>query len=334
MPRLPVFPPGCPSFRTFRLSRRWCLGLPRAFHPSALPLGRFFGSPRVLAPSASPPSVSAGSPRPPHLPVVPAMEPRVAPCLASFGAAGSLICGLPRRSALPAAPLDVSTGLPRLPHPLALPTANLRVTPNLPALGVAAFASPGLPLGPALTAGSMMNPWPVSNFASSACAADESSRPIRSCTSLPDPGCSFNLIPSAHYRTSRPQTDFLKSLLASSCQAGSAGSIAESTHHRRKPRVNSGEIERAWRVRQRQSNLIAHEDSSAAQAEDAKFETIGDSSSTQPTARKRSNPGKRRRRDRKIELRGNSQISQPGARTDLRFGATWKLVSPSARPEE
>ncbi len=67
-----------------------------------------------------------------------------------------------------------------------------------------------------------MNPRLVSNFASSACAADESSRPIRSCTSPPDSGCSLNLIPSAYYRTSRPQTDFLKPISASSCQAGTA----------------------------------------------------------------------------------------------------------------
>jgi hypothetical protein len=36
-PRLPVFPPSRPGFRTFRLCQRWSLGLPRVSHPSALP---------------------------------------------------------------------------------------------------------------------------------------------------------------------------------------------------------------------------------------------------------------------------------------------------------
>jgi hypothetical protein len=204
LPRLSAFPaspfvfqPSRPGFRTFRPFRRWSFGSPRVSNPSALLLGDSSGCPAssLLQPRLAvfPP----GCPGLKHLPVVPAMESRVTPRLASFGAAVSLSCGLPRRSALPASPPDVSAGLPRLPHPLALPTANLRVAPNLPALGVAALASPRLPLGPAQTAGSMMNPWPVSNFASPACAADESSRPIRSCTSLPDPGCCFNLIPSA-----------------------------------------------------------------------------------------------------------------------------------------
>jgi hypothetical protein len=91
--------------------------------------------------------------------------------------------------------------IPRLRHelkaqvapnlfPLALPSWRLRVAPN-----------------PAQTAGSTMVPRQSSNFASPACAADESSHSAGSCAFLPDPGCSFNLFrPSAsasRRRTSR-----------------------------------------------------------------------------------------------------------------------------------
>ena len=93
--RLPVFPPGCPGFRTFRLFRRWSLGLPRVSHPSAMLLAILRVAPRPRS-SASPPGVSTGSPRLPRLPAPPAMEPRVAPRLASFSDAASRFCGLPR----------------------------------------------------------------------------------------------------------------------------------------------------------------------------------------------------------------------------------------------
>jgi hypothetical protein len=139
----PCFPRVAPASARSGCPGDGARGLPRAFHPSALPLGGFFGLPRVLAPSASPPSVSAESPRLPHLPVVPAMEPRVAPRLASFGAAGSLNCGLPRRSALPASPPDVSTGLPRLPHLLA---AEGRIS-GLPRILLPSALPPLRPLG-------------------------------------------------------------------------------------------------------------------------------------------------------------------------------------------
>ena len=147
--RLPVFPPGCPGFRTFRLFRRWSLGLPRVSHPSAM-----------LLPD------SAGCPASSLVSLASWRFHRVAPASAPSGCARG-----------------ESPGRPESSSPLALP--QLR---------------PQVALSPAATAGSMMNPRLYSNFASSACAADESSRPIRSCTSLPDSGCSFNLILSARYR--------------------------------------------------------------------------------------------------------------------------------------
>jgi hypothetical protein len=76
--------------------------------------------------------------------------------------------------------------LPRLSRPPATPLLRLRVTPD-----------------PASTAGSMMTPRLVSNFASSAYTVDESSFPIGSCTFLPSSGCILNFHPTFHFRTSR-----------------------------------------------------------------------------------------------------------------------------------
>ena len=76
---------------------------------------------------------------------------------------------------------------------------NFQVSLNFGSLGVASvpigrlpyLSSPrlrccfaGVSSASATAVGSMMNPWPVSNFASSVRAADESSRPIRSSFSL------------------------------------------------------------------------------------------------------------------------------------------------------
>jgi hypothetical protein len=107
------------------------------------------------------------------LPLCPGMDIRVASNHASPGLR-------------PGLKIRVAPGL----FPLALPSSRLRVAPN-----------------PAQTTGSTMVPRQSSNFASSACAADESSRSAGSCAFLPDPGCSFNLFrPSAsasRRRTSR-----------------------------------------------------------------------------------------------------------------------------------
>ena len=160
---------------------------------------RIPGLPRVLALPASPPGVSARLPRLPHLPALPAMEPRVAPRLASFGDAAGDSAGCPASSLVSlaswrfhrVAPASAPSGCARGESPGRPESSSPLALPQL---------RPQVALSPAATAGSMMNPRLYSNFASSACAADESSRPIRSCTSLPDSGCSFNLILSARYR--------------------------------------------------------------------------------------------------------------------------------------
>jgi hypothetical protein len=54
-------------------------------------------------------------------------------------------------------------------------------------------------------------------------------------------------------------------------------------------------------------NLIGHEDSSAAQAEDAKFEDSRGSSSTQPRKRNRGNPRERKRHSWRTRIRGESK---------------------------
>ncbi len=63
---LPVFPPGCPGFPTFRLCQRWSFGLPRVSMPSALPavIPRVAPLPRS---SSFASGASAGLPRLPHL---------------------------------------------------------------------------------------------------------------------------------------------------------------------------------------------------------------------------------------------------------------------------
>jgi len=142
--RLSVLPPGRPGFHTFRLSGDGASGRPALSILSALPLGGFFGSPRFLAPPAAPLGVSARSPRFPHPPVVPAMESRVAPLLASFGAAGAGVRELPRRSALPASPPDASTGSPRLSRLLALPRGEFSGCPEYCFPQPCRFCVPGL----------------------------------------------------------------------------------------------------------------------------------------------------------------------------------------------
>jgi hypothetical protein len=173
---------GCPASRILRrCCWRFC-GLPRvlARQPRllAFPPGRpgfrafrlrrrwSLGLPRVSHPSAMLLPDSAGCPASSLVSLASWRFHRVAPASAPSGCARG-----------------ESPGRPESSSPLALP--QLR---------------PQVALSPAATAGSMMNPRLYSNFASSACAADESSRPIRSCTSLPDSGCSFNLILSARYR--------------------------------------------------------------------------------------------------------------------------------------
>jgi hypothetical protein len=105
-------------------------------------------------------------------------------------------------------------GCPASSVPLAAPTGQFPSCPESRAFGACLRASsPGCP-GPlalwlaasasascpalASTVGSMMNPLLAANFASSACAADESSLPIRSSSFLAVPRCSPNLFwPSA-----------------------------------------------------------------------------------------------------------------------------------------
>jgi len=188
-------------------------GSPQLPHVPAVPAMELRVTPRFPSFSAAPGEIFRVAPRPRSLSLASRCFRRVAPASAPSGCASDGAPGCPASRILRrcrqlelrvAPPLRSSSLASRWFHRVAPASAssgcrgaNLRVTPNLAALGVTAFASPGLPLDPAIAAGSMMNPWRVLNFASSACAADESSRPIRSCTSLPDPGCSFNLIPSA-----------------------------------------------------------------------------------------------------------------------------------------
>jgi len=159
LPRLSVFPPGRPGFRTLRWCQRWSPGLPRFSHPSALPVLEF----------ASCPAAPLFQPRLPTLPP---------------GRPGFHVFWRCRGE-------------------------SFQVAPNTASLSLAASASPDC-------SGSCIGGWvddesPAgSNFASSACAADESSRPFRSCTSLPESQCRFNLVWSTHYRTNRPQIDSLK----------------------------------------------------------------------------------------------------------------------------
>jgi hypothetical protein len=156
-------------------------------------------------------------PRVLHLPALPAIEARVSSRLASLSLAGREIPGcpggsphqlrlrwVPRLPRVPHLPVCQRENLRVAPHPLALWLRRwmiFRVASNHASLSGAGVESPGYPESscppalpsmrfrvaptPASTTGSMMNPRLASNFASSACAADESSRPSESCTSLP-----------------------------------------------------------------------------------------------------------------------------------------------------
>jgi len=98
-----------------------------------------------------------------------------------------------------------SPGYPESSCPPAVPSLRLRVAPN-----------------PASTTGSMMNPRLSSNFASSACAADESSGTSESCTFLPYARCILNLNPTFHSRFRRLMNCLIQSHSASSCKAETA----------------------------------------------------------------------------------------------------------------
>jgi len=83
---------------------------------------------------------------------------------------------------------------PRITHPSAVPKVKFRVAPNPIVVKLRRLSSLRVAPNSASTAGSMMNPRQSSNFRSPACAEDESSRYLGSCTFLPDPGCILNLI--------------------------------------------------------------------------------------------------------------------------------------------
>lgn len=93
------------------------------------------------------------------------------------------------------------------------------------------------------------------------------------------------------------------------------------------PAMESGEIGRAWRIRREKLDLIEHEDSSAAQAEDAKF-GVSQGFITEPAVQAETGqPAKAGTVCRGAKKRGDSQIGQSAALTELRFEATWKLTS-------
>jgi len=134
---LPVIPAGGSSSRldSLRPSALPCLNLRVA------PFPRSSGNASDRFSPGFPPGKS-GFPDPLDLPVVPNLAPRVAPDRCSL----------------------------RLPRWLAF-----RVAPNRSSFGSAAAASPGCPGPCSSAAGSMMTPRFDSNFASAACAVDESS---------------------------------------------------------------------------------------------------------------------------------------------------------------
>jgi len=178
---------GCPALSIHQHGRS---GIPRV-----APLPRSFSCAsqcfRRVAPASAPSGCASDGVR---------GSPRV---LASFGAAGAGDCELPRRSALPASPPDASTGSPRLSRPLALPRGSSSGCPESCCPQRCRFCVPRV--APWSCIGGWVDDESLagSNFASSACAADESSRPIRSCTFLPDRGCCLNLIPSTYLAASR-----------------------------------------------------------------------------------------------------------------------------------
>lgn len=184
---------GCPTLCTVRLCRRWSSESPRISHPSAVPIGRSSGCPAFrsfgiaddpfhrLPRFADLPAPSGGLPgcsgpitlRFCHwldLQVAPNLSPLAGP-VARFASCPASLRFWPRRR------------------------TNFQVSLNLGSFGVALVpigrlprlssprlrcCFPGVSSASATAAGSTMNPWPVSNFASSVRAADESSRPIRS----------------------------------------------------------------------------------------------------------------------------------------------------------
>jgi len=86
----------------------------------------------------------------PRLPTAPAMALRVASNLSSFSGPVQQVPRFPRFLAPPVPPFRRLFGSPRIRHPPVIPLPRLRASPN-----------------PASTAGSMMTPRLVSNFASS-----------------------------------------------------------------------------------------------------------------------------------------------------------------------
>jgi len=175
--------------------------------------------PRFLARSAAPPSASAESPQLPHPPVVPAMECAGRPVSSHPSALPAL-----EIASCPAAPL-FQPRLPTLPpgrpgfHVLwRCRGVRLRVAPNPAALSVAASASLGLPLGPASAAGSMMNPWRARTLHPQLAPRMNlrvQSGLAHSCLTVDAVSISFRL-PTLRL------ADFLKSLHAFCCQAGTA----------------------------------------------------------------------------------------------------------------
>jgi len=93
------------------------------------------------------------------------------------------------------------------------------------------------------------------------------------------------------------------------------------------PVVEGGEIVRAWRIRREKPDLIEREDSSAAQAEDAKF-GVSQGFITEPAVQAETGkPAEAWTVCRRAKKRGDSRIGQSAALTELRFEATWKLTS-------
>jgi len=172
-----------PRYCTFRLCRRWIFELPRISHPSAVLAVKLRVAPGLCS-SNSACDEASGCPESCifRLPVV---ILRVAPNLRSSGYADGRF-----------------SEFPRIAHPSAVPTVNFRVTPNFQPPAVSPLRLRVAP-NPASTTGSMMNPRLSSNFASSACAEDESSRPCESCTFLPYAGCILNLNRTFHRRFRR-----------------------------------------------------------------------------------------------------------------------------------
>ncbi len=146
--------------------------MPRISHPSAVPTGRSQGCPLFRSFGIAD-DLLGGSPR-----------------FADLPAPSGGLPEFPRASRLPDLPLVQLAELPRFVFPLARRRANFQVALKLRSLGVASVPISELPASLSLggaVAGfpvvrvriygwSIMNPRLHPNFASSACAADESSR--------------------------------------------------------------------------------------------------------------------------------------------------------------